>query len=334
MKPSPLKKKESASAQLPQPPQPSRLFGWIRDWRWGLFVLVLLLLILGLTVFWENRVEPKLGMHVTGETTDRSDAIPPVVERLSPVPLIFTAPKKEADELAAQILRVEEAQAASAEPLASLEAHLQGVETTQQKIFGILEKRQQIWALFLLLRQDIRAGMPFEAMWTLFEQVAKKELEHQPTWREAADTLRLLATQNLWPRWKLLHRLPPFTLAPAEPGSESGGEPGAAAQTSWLEKLKDFFQNLFVVKRTSDPAKGHNQGQGKGQDQALKQLNAFLEAGDLNAALALLSKLPLSSTPELEMWLKQAHATQRREAALLILQQALLALPPTLEKAE
>ncbi|MGL5784370.1 MAG: hypothetical protein ACRCYZ_02715 [Alphaproteobacteria bacterium] len=304
MKPSPLKKKDSPTEE--EAPQPTKLLAWIKDWRWGLFVLILFLFILGLTAFWENRVEPKLGMHVTGETTDRSDAIPPVLEKISPAP---AAPE---EETVSQMVPLPNP---SAEPLASFKAHLQGMEEIQQKIFEILEKRQQIWAAFLLLRQDARAGMPFEATWALFEQLAKKELEHLPIWRETSDTLRDLSSKGMWSRGKLFQRLPRLALkAPPKP----------SAQTNWLEKIKGFFQNLFVVKHTNAPLKA--------QDQSLKQLNQLLEVGDVNGALTLLGKLSLSPTPELEAWLEKAKTHQKGEAALLNLQKTLLSLPTILEK--
>ncbi|MGL4371670.1 MAG: hypothetical protein ACRCTK_03340 [Alphaproteobacteria bacterium] len=310
MKPSPLKKKESPAEEASQP---TKLLAWIKDWRWGLCVLVLFLFILGLTAFWENRVEPKLGMHVTGETTDRSDAIPPILEKISPVP---SAPEEETVSQGKPLPSLAEKQNLSAEPLASFEAHLQGMEEVQREIFKILEKRQQVWAAFLLLRQDTRAGMPFEATWALFEQLAEKELQHLPIWREASDTLRALSSKGMWSRGKLLQRLPRLTVkAPPKP----------LTQANWLEKIKSFFQNLFVVKQTNAPLKT--------QDQSLKQLSQLLEAGDVNAALTLLGKLSLSPSPELEAWLEKATIHQRGEAALLNLQKALLSLPAILEKA-
>ncbi|MGL4825537.1 MAG: hypothetical protein ACRC4G_05020, partial [Alphaproteobacteria bacterium] len=111
MKPSPLKKKESPTEEAPQP---AKLLTWIKDWRWGLFVLVLFLFILGLTAFWENRVEPKLGMHVTGETTDRSDAIPPVLEKIPPAP---SALEEETVSQRAPLPSLAEKQNLSTEPL-------------------------------------------------------------------------------------------------------------------------------------------------------------------------------------------------------------------------
>ncbi|MGL4427214.1 MAG: hypothetical protein ACRCUQ_05625 [Alphaproteobacteria bacterium] len=310
MKPSPLKKKESP---VEEASQPTKLLTWVKDWRWGLCVLVLFLFILGLTAFWESRVEPKLGMHVTGETTDRSDAIPPILEKISPLP---SAPEEETTSQDAPFPNPVEKQTPSAEPLVSFETHLQGMKEAQRKIFEILEKRQQVWAAFLLLRQDARAGMPFEATWALFEQLAEKELQHLPIWREASDTLRTLSSKGMWSRGKLLQRLPRLTLkAPPKP----------SAQTNWLEKIKGFFQNLFVVKHTNTPIKTQNQ--------SLKQLSQLLEAGDVNAALTLLGKLSLSPSPDLDAWLEKAKTHERGEAALLNLQKTLLSLPTILEKA-
>lgn len=267
------------------------LFQRLYRWRWGIFVVVLFGAILMASFLWEKRIEPKLGMHVTGESTDPNDALPPVVDRVS-----------ESQTLSAQESAsfTTEAQQRLKNFLETvLDQHFQEREKIQREKWKAAIQHHHQWMMLLLLRQDIAEGKPFELIWKKFKHSVESHLEHQSSWKETASILDSFSLKGVWPRWKLLQLLPQFALrAEGHPDTKSG----------WLSKLEHFLKNLFVFRRTQDPPAAASKN--------IEMVYKLLKEGALEEALVILNQLRLEPNPGVERWLEQAKAYQHAQMAL------------------
>lgn len=302
---------EPLQGETPEQKQPSSsLFQRIYRWRWGLFIFVLLCTGVIASFLWEKRIETKLGMHVTGETPGPSESFPPVVERRLPPKV--NSEKDMTPSTSEPVLSSLISETALKEHLSKiLDPWFQAREKIQQAQLKRMLNYHHQWMVFLMLRQEIAEGKPFDVVWRQFKQHTENAVQHLTLWKETESILDKVALKGVWPRWKLLQVLPQFALNSTPKGAETRG---------WLERLGHFFKNLFVFRKTNDKAQTASND--------LETVHQLLRNGDLEAALVILDKLDLESTPGVQRWLEQAKTYEQLQMALDNLIQILETLVP------
>lgn len=265
-----------------------------KTFRWVFLLSLFSLLAFALILFLESVIEPRLGVHLTGEP-----AAPLVLEKMNvseqrnftrdvPSSSSFFAAEEKEEHAPTSASAVETSE------LRGLQEQLKYLENHVLVWMAQEEAARKVGTAFILLRQDILFGVPFVQSLQRFETL----LSPQGPLKESFQALSAFAAQGVWPLEKVIHQ---FSTSYVVQALEE--KPG------FWKNISAFIKSLWTVRRTDAE-------DASPLDQGLQEAVTALHRGNVEAALLKLKAFSRAETSAAQEWFQQAQHVAIAQKAL------------------